>query len=187
MTLKSTWIDFLYKSATGTKNIRTLLTPIGALFFGLFTFSFVWVALEIDAGLDLPDITWTPWNLIIGSLLIMIGLWLTGWSVYYFLRTKGTPVPINPPPTLVDKGPYYYIRNPMLSGIFLLLFGLGFCLSSFSLIVIFTPLFIVINTLELKLIEEPELKKRLGSVYTDYKKRTPMFIPGWQHLSNHRQ
>ena len=37
-----------------------------------------------------------------------------------------------------------------------------------------------VNTIELKIIEEPELEKRLGKEYLEYKKRTPMFIP---HLS----
>jgi protein-S-isoprenylcysteine O-methyltransferase Ste14 len=32
--------------------------------------------------------------------------------------------------------------------------------------------------LEIKAIEEPELEKRLGKEYLEYKKRTPMFIPG---------
>ena len=62
------------------------------------------------------------------------------------------------------------------------MFGIGFWISSFSLIVIFTPLFILANYLELKLIEEPELEKRLGEKYVEYKKRTPMFIPGLNYL-----
>jgi protein-S-isoprenylcysteine O-methyltransferase Ste14 len=70
----------------------------------------------------------------------------------------------------------------MLSGIFLLMFGIGFWIGSFSLILIFTPLFIIVNTLELKIIEEPELEKRLGSEYIEYKNKTPMFIPGLDYL-----
>jgi len=31
--------------------------------------------------------------------------------------------------------------------------------------------------LELKAIEEPELEKRLGKKYLEYKKKMPMFIP----------
>jgi protein-S-isoprenylcysteine O-methyltransferase Ste14 len=65
----------------------------------------------------------------------------------------------------------------MLSGVFALLFGLGVLLESFSLCVIFTPLFILVNVWELKAIEEPELIKRLGQDYVEYRKRTPMFFP----------
>jgi protein-S-isoprenylcysteine O-methyltransferase Ste14 len=43
---------------------------------------------------------------------------------------------------------------------------------------LFTPLFIVLNVLELKYIEEPELEQRLGKPYVAYKNRVPMFLPG---------
>jgi protein-S-isoprenylcysteine O-methyltransferase Ste14 len=66
----------------------------------------------------------------------------------------------------------------MLSGVFLLLFGVGFAIKSLSLVAAFTPLFILFNVWELKHIEEPELVKRLGEDYVAYHQRTPMFIPG---------
>ena len=99
------------------------------------------------------------------------------WSILHFIKVKGTPVPFNPPPKLVTTGPYAYIRNPMLSGVFILLFGFGVLFNSISLVFIFTPLFILFNYVELKAIEEPELEKRLGENYLKYKKRIPMFIP----------
>jgi protein-S-isoprenylcysteine O-methyltransferase Ste14 len=93
------------------------------------------------------------------------------------LRVKGTPVPFNPPPEVVTTGPYRYTRNPMLTGVFLFLFGLGLYFDSFSLVVFFTPLFIAVNAWELTQIEEPELARRFGDEYTAYRRRTPMFIP----------
>jgi len=178
MGLKSRWIDFLYRSATNTKKSRTLLTPVGAFIFGLFIFIFVYIALQFDKFLKLPKIFMFPLNLYISIPLLLLGLLITGWSVLYFLKEKGTPVPVNPPPKLVNTGPYAYTRNPMLTGIFLLMFGIGSFISSFSLIFIFTPLFILINTWELKMIEEPELSRRLGEKYDEYRNKTPMFIPG---------
>jgi len=181
MGIKTTWIEFLYKSATGTKKVRNLLTPIGAIVFGLLAFAFIFIALQIDRLLQLPTIS-SPLNLIIGLPLILVGVVLTGWSVFHFLKVKGTPVPINPPPKLVNTGPYAYTRNPMLTGVFFLMFGIGFWIGSFSLILFFTPLFIITNTLELKNIEEPELEKRLGEEYIEYKLKTPMFIPDLNYL-----
>jgi protein-S-isoprenylcysteine O-methyltransferase Ste14 len=120
-----------------------------------------------------PDLSW-----IIAALLITIGVFLTVWSAIHFLKGKGTPVPFNPPPELVQSGPYKFIRNPMLTGVFLLLFGIGFAIKSLSLVVIFTPAFVLVNACELKIIEEPELIKRLGDTYVTYRQNTPMFIPG---------
>lgn len=178
MGLRLNWIEFLYTASTCTKKVRTILTPIGAFIFGLFTFIFVYLAIQFDYFFKFPKMFTFPINLYIGLPLIFLGLLMTGWSVAYFMKVKGTPVPINPPPTLVKTGPYAYTRNPMLTGIFFLMFGIGFWVDSFSLIFIFTPLFILVNTWELKMIEEPELLKRLGEEYDDYRRKTPMFIPG---------
>ena len=178
MSLKSNWIEFLYTTATGTKKIRTILTPIGVTIFGLFTFIFVYVAIQFDNFFKFPKMTTSPVNLYFFIPLICLGLLFTGWSIFHFLKVKGTPVPINPPPILVKSGPYNYTRNPMLTGIFFIMFGIGFWIGSFSLIFIFTPLFIFINTLELKMIEEPELSRRIGEEYDEYRIKTPMFIPG---------
>lgn len=60
---------------------------------------------------------------------------------------------------------------------FLLVFGLGLLLRSISLVFIFTPLFILLNVLELKSVEEPELESRLEKAYREYKERVPMFFP----------
>ena len=57
----------------------------------------------------------------------------------------------------------------MLSGLFMQLFGLGIALGSLSLVFIFTPLFVIMNVWELKNVEEPELVKRLGREYVEYK------------------
>jgi len=65
----------------------------------------------------------------------------------------------------------------MLDGVFLILFGIGFLAGSISLVFIFTPLFVFCSVLEFRFIEEPELEKRLGREYVEYKKRTPMLLP----------
>lgn len=65
----------------------------------------------------------------------------------------------------------------MLAGVFALIFGVGILLESVTLLFIFTPLFILLNVWELKAVEEPELEKRLGRDYIQYREKTPMFWP----------
>jgi protein-S-isoprenylcysteine O-methyltransferase Ste14 len=177
MTLKTKWIKLIYKLATSSRKIRNFFTPLGAFFYGLVIFSFIIIALQVDRLIGVTDIFPRPLSLILASLFFLVAFILIGWSVLTFFRSKGTPVPINPPPRLVTTGPYAYVRNPMLAGVFALLFGIGVLLGSASLLVLFTPLFILINVWELKAIEEPELLKRLGQDYIEYRKRTPMFFP----------
>jgi len=178
MSIRDRWVSLLYRAATGTKNTRTLLTPIGLVIFGLFTVLFVYLAVLVDRVLMLPwpipiTVSW-----LVSVPMMAIGVVVTAWSALHFLKVQGTPVPFNPPPSLVESGPYRYARNPMLTGIFILLFGIGFAIRSLSLVLIFTPLYVLAHVWELKEIEEPELIRRLGQDYLAYHERTPMFIPG---------
>jgi len=177
MSIRERWAGLLYRVATGTKKTRTLLTPIGILIFGLFTAVFVFLAVLLDKALALRWPVPITVSELVSIPMIVTGIAITAWSVFHFVKANGTPVPFNPPPTLVDSGPYRYARNPMLTGVFLLLFGIGFAIKSLSLVLMFIPLYVLANLWELKEIEEPELVRRLGEDYLAYRERTPMFIP----------
>lgn len=175
--LRDRIIDLIYRKATTQEKHHKLLTFLwGLLFFGAVLF-IVFIALVSDKLLSLH--TWPPPPVhLVPSIPLLtagIGLWL--WSVLTFIKYSGTPVPLRPPPKLVDTGPYAYSRNPMLSGLFLMLFGTGFMFQSLSLIIIYTPLFMAIVFIEFKMIEEPELEKRIGASYVEYRKNVPMFFP----------
>jgi protein-S-isoprenylcysteine O-methyltransferase Ste14 len=149
----------------------------------VFTALFVTAAIYVDRFLSLPRLMPEGATIPVSMPLIVVGLAVAAWSALHFLKVQGTPVPFNPPPKVVNTGPYSYARNPMLMGVFLLLFGLGFCFNSFSLVLFFTPLYVLINVWELKNIEEPELIERLGDEYTEYRRNTPMFIPRFRSKS----
>jgi len=180
MEFRKHWINFLHRVATGTKKTRIVLTPIGVTLFGAFTALFVLAAILVDRLLDLPGLLPEGARLPVSLPLITAGIAIATWAAFQFIKVKGTPVPFNPPPKVVKTGPYRFVRNPMLTGVFLLLFGIGFAVNSISMVVFFTPLYVLINVWELKNIEEPELVKRLGEAYTEYRRNTPMFIPGYR-------
>jgi protein-S-isoprenylcysteine O-methyltransferase Ste14 len=175
--LRERLIGIFYRAAKGSHKTRNVLTPVGVVFFFGFIALFIFVALQVDKFLDFPKLLPTSLNIIVSVPILAIGLFLMIWSILHFIRVKGTPVPFNPPPKLVITGPYARVRNPMLTGVFVLLVGLGVLFRSISLVFIFTPLFILLNVWELKAVEELELEKRLGKDYVEYKKRVPMFIP----------
>ena len=177
MDFRTHWVNLLEKAATGTKKSRIVLTPVGVTIFGAFTALFVLVALFLDKMLGFPGLLPQAARLSVSLPLIAIGIGITAWSGFHFVKAKGTPVPFNPPPKVVKTGPYRYARNPMLTGIFIFLFGIGFAANSLSLVLFFAPLYVLINVWELKNIEEPELMKRLGDEYIEYRDQTPMFIP----------
>jgi protein-S-isoprenylcysteine O-methyltransferase Ste14 len=180
MEFRKHWVNLLHRAATGTKKTRIVLTPIGLTLFGVFTALFVFIAVFVDRLLGLPGLLPQGARLPVSLPLIAAGVFLTAWSAFQFIRVKGTPVPFNPPPRIVRTGPYRFVRNPMLAGVFLMLFGIGFFVNSISLVLFFTPLYVLLNVWELKNIEEPELVKRLGNEYIEYRRKTPMFIPGYR-------
>ena len=177
MSLRGRWIDVVHRAATGTRRARTLLTPVGVAVFAGYTALFVLAGVLVDSLLRLPKLLPESARLPLAVPAMAAGLGVTAWSAFHFLRARGTPVPFNPPPRLVTCGPYRLSRNPMLTGVFLFLFGLGLTVNSVSLVLFFVPLFILANVWELNAIEEPELVKRLGDEYAEYRRRTPMFIP----------
>ena len=179
MTIRERWIDLLQTAAAGTTKTRALLTPVGLLIFGVFTGVFVLAAVLVDRLLDLPRLLPENARLFLSIPFIAVGAFVTAWSALHFLKVKGTPVPFNPPPKVVQSGPYRYTRNPMVTGVFALLFGLGFAFNSVSLVCFFAPLYVLAHVWELKEIEEPELEQRLGGEYLEYRSRTPMFLPGF--------
>jgi protein-S-isoprenylcysteine O-methyltransferase Ste14 len=114
----------------------------------------------------------------LGIVCLLIGVPVVVWTITRFLRVKGSPIPFNPPPVMVTNGLYAVVRNPMHAGWTILLVGLALLMQSFTLLVIFIPLFVLAHVVYLKMVEEKELEKKFGQAYLDYKKRVPMFIPG---------
>ncbi len=177
MSITGKLIELISKVAVGDAKYKIMLAPIVGLLYGCFIGVFIIISIKIDSFFNLPELLDRPYNFFAGIPVMASGSFLYVFSILHFLKVKGTPVPLSPPPKLVTSGPYRYARNPMLTGIFIQLFGCAVLLNSMSLFFFFTPLFILANIWELKKIEEPELAKRLGKEYIEYKKRVPMFFP----------
>jgi protein-S-isoprenylcysteine O-methyltransferase Ste14 len=177
MSLADKWAERVYRFATTRNRLKTILTPVGITFwFGLGVL-LVFASLWLDRLLPLRLPFAALLNIFLSIPLMVIGAVLCLWSVYSFSKARGTPFPGNPPPKLVTSGLYTRIRNPMLLGWFIMLFGLGILLNSFTLIFIFTPLFICLNILYIKTVEEKEMEKKFGKEYLNYKASVPLFIP----------
>ncbi|HMV09056.1 MAG TPA: isoprenylcysteine carboxylmethyltransferase family protein [Cyclobacteriaceae bacterium] len=114
---------------------------------------------------------------IFGSVILSCGLALFLYTVVLF-RTygRGTLAPWTPTEKLVIRGPYRYCRNPMISGVFFILIGESMVYYSIN-ILIWAGIFLLINTTYFVLKEEPDLYKRFGDEYSEYKRNVPRWIP----------
>jgi protein-S-isoprenylcysteine O-methyltransferase Ste14 len=106
-----------------------------------------------------------------------IGLTLTSWSIALFMQVrKGTPAPWEPPQKLVIRGPYRYVRNPMITGALFILLAEAMLFHSWP-VAMWTAIFFVSNTIYFSLSEEKGLEKRFGDAYRVYKAHVPRWIP----------
>ena len=114
----------------------------------------------------------------VSMFFLVLGLFLTIWSVltFYTKGGNGTPGPWRPVSSLVISGPYRYVRNPMLSGVFFLLLFESIFFTSIPLFFWFI-IFFVGNIIYFKNYEEKALIKRFGEEYEDYKNKVSMLIP----------
>jgi protein-S-isoprenylcysteine O-methyltransferase Ste14 len=113
----------------------------------------------------------------VGGALIVVGFALFCWCVYLFARVgQGTLAPWDPTRNLVLVGPYRFVRNPMISGVALMLTGQALLWGSWVM-AIWAGGFVVINHVYFVLSEEPGLERRFGEPYRVYKANVPRWLP----------
>jgi len=122
---------------------------------------------------DLPLIL----RIVMGMVLFFVGIHLFYNPVLLFIRIgKGTLAPWNPTKKLIVKGLYRYTRNPMILAVICLLFAESLLLPSTG-ILIWAVLFFLLNHFYFRLKEEPDLSKRFGNEYLEYKENVPRWFP----------
>ncbi|MCX6255752.1 MAG: isoprenylcysteine carboxylmethyltransferase family protein [Bacteroidia bacterium] len=146
------------------KQLISLILPITVLVF---------VPLYIETNISIPHLS----VLLTGLFIMCIGLYIMTMTISTFIRIgKGTLAPWSPTRKLVIGGMYGHVRNPMIMGVLIVLIGESIAVLSLN-IFIWAGIFFIINNLFFVLYEEPNLEKRFGTEYQEYKKNVPRWIP----------
>ena len=115
--------------------------------------------------------------LFLGIAIFFAGLLLAVSTITLFSKLgNGTLAPWDPTSKMIITGPYAYVRNPMITGIVLILLGEALMLFSWA-IALWTVIFLIINMFYFALSEEPGLRKRFGQEYEEYSRNVPRYIP----------
>jgi len=108
----------------------------------------------------------TPFTLMIGAVISVIGLLIRAWASGHIRKNK----------TLAISGPYAYTRNPLYVGS--LVMGVGFTIASgvWWLAILFAILFLGIY-LPVMRVEEKELTEIFGESFENYAREVPLLVP----------
>jgi protein-S-isoprenylcysteine O-methyltransferase Ste14 len=119
-----------------------------------------------------------PWPLaLLGAVVLGFGVGMIAWTVALFAGVgRGTLAPWDPPERLVIRGPYRYVRNPMITGVVSVLLGEAALFGS-AAVLTWAAIVFAINAVYFPLIEEPDLRSRFGADYDAYAARTPRWLP----------
>lgn len=144
----------------------------------------------------LPDrklyaIPW-PWAAlcILGQLaalgLLAVGLLQTGVSAFLGFRQLAE-APSGGAPALVVNGLYRWVRHPLYSAGLLLIWLLPWMGVNLLAMNIGLTVYILVGAS----LEERKLQREFGLAYAEYRKRTPMLVPGLNHaktlFATHRE
>jgi protein-S-isoprenylcysteine O-methyltransferase Ste14 len=146
------------------KQIFSFILPVTVLII---------VPLSIESNISIQHIS----ALLAGLMIIAIGLYIMIMTISTFIRIgKGTLAPWSPTRNLVIDGMYRYVRNPMILGVLIVLIGESISVMSPN-IFIWSLIFFIINNIWFLLYEEPDLQKKFGKEYEEYKMNVSRWIP----------
>jgi protein-S-isoprenylcysteine O-methyltransferase Ste14 len=153
------------------------LLAIAVLPFTVTVLVPLWIADRYDVapavGRGLPALALQ----LAGVALIVAGLFFFTASLRRFaMEGRGTLAPWDPPRALVVRGLYRHVRNPMISGVVMILLGESLVLQS-AVHAAWAAIFLAANLVMIPLVEEPVLRARFGDAYATYCRHVPRVVP----------
>lgn len=122
---------------------------------------------------------WPGWST--GILIqVLIALALPGaLAAVEFARHGGTPIPFDPPPRLITRGPYAYVANPMQLSVALLLVAWGGWLTSAWVAAVGPAVWLYAVGLA-DWSEGRDLSGRFGGEWRRYRDNVRSWLPRWR-------
>jgi protein-S-isoprenylcysteine O-methyltransferase Ste14 len=149
-------------------SFRFLLTMIWAGLALAFTFCF---------GLQQAAIPWMRTELFFVGIALM---WAGIGFRYYAMRVLGRyftfQVDVHSGQTVVEAGPYRYIRHPSYTGALITVLGLGLVLGNWASLAAMLACILIGYAYRIR-VEEAALVSALGQPYKEYMSRTARLVP----------
>lgn len=118
---------------------------------------------------------WAPF--VCGLVLMWLGIALRQWAVWTLGRFFTVVVRVTDDQTVVDRGPYRWVRHPSYTGLLLTLVGLGVALGSWLSVLALLVLPMLGLVVRIR-VEERALLSALGEPYRAYAEHRRRLVPG---------
>ncbi len=146
-----------------------------------FLVGMVWLGISLDFtfcfGVQRAPIPWRRTEMFFAGIALM---WVGIAFRYYAMRVLGRfftfDVAVHGGQTVVEAGPYRYIRHPSYTGAMITLVGLGLALGNWAGLIALVTCGAVGYTYRIR-VEEAALVAALGEPYRDYMYRTRRLVP----------
>ncbi len=154
-----------------TADHGSIVAVMAGLAAGLL--SAVWCAVRVPVA-TIPG-GWFPF--VVGVVVMWLGVALRQWSVWTLGRFFTVVVRVAPGQTVVDRGPYRWVRHPSYAGLLLTGVGLGAALGNWLSVLVLVVLPSTGIALRIR-VEERALLAGLGEPYREYARRHRRLVPG---------
>lgn len=118
---------------------------------------------------------WSPF--VAGLAMMWLGIALRQWAVWTLGRFFTVVVRVAPRQTVVEAGPYRWVRHPSYTGLLLTLIGLGVALGNWLSVLALAAIPLVGLVIRIR-VEERELLAGLGEPYRRYAQGRRRLVPG---------
>ncbi len=143
----------------------------------LLIFISIVVSLSVAFSFAAAGIAMLPtWAFYPGIVLMVGGIAFRQWAIAVLGRFFSMAVRIQKNQTVVDTGPYRYVRHPSYTGLLMIFVGLGLALQSWGAVLVLGLIFSIVWGYRIR-VEERALIAQLGEAYLAYSRRTKRLIP----------
>jgi protein-S-isoprenylcysteine O-methyltransferase Ste14 len=119
---------------------------------------------------------WGPDGPALGTLLVFAGLAFAMWARWHLGRNWSGTVTVKEGHTLIQSGPYRWVRHPIYSGMVLALFGTALAIGEPRGFI--GAGLILLGFVVKLLVEEARMRDTFPREYDNYCRRTARLIPG---------
>ncbi len=168
-------VSIRLRSATNRGGSRvdrgSIVAVVVALVAGVL--AAIWCAGNVPA--TAISLQWTAF--VIGLVMMWLGVALRQWAVWTLGRFFTVVVRVAANQTVVETGPYRWVRHPSYTGLLLTLVGLGAALGNWLSVLALATLPTVGLVIRIR-VEEREILAGLGEPYRKYAEGRRRLLPG---------